>query len=221
MKAPAPTGKAKAFTVLELFVILALIAVFAASVVPVPNGSRKSPRLTCMSKLRQFGVAMSIFAEDHGGQFPMQTSITNGGSMVFVSTGSPAPHFQTLSNYLQGDWGVLLCPTDKFKQRATNYAAISDRNISYFLSTDATYGRPANILAGDRNLEIAGQPVKPGLFALTTNAAVRWTSQLHGQGQAAIGGNLLFGDGHVEASGRSLPAVIQRQNLATNHLAFP
>ena len=221
MKAPALTGKAKAFTVLELLVILALIGVFAALVVPVANGHRKVPRAECMSKLSRLGLAISEFAADHSDKFPMQTSVTNGGSMEFLGTGSPAPHFQTLSNYLRGDWGVLLCPTDKSKQRATNYTAISDRNISYFLSMDAIYGSPGIILAGDRNLEVSGQPVKPGLFALTTNAAVRWTSQLHGQGRAAIGGNLLFGDGHVEASGRSLPAVIQRQNLATNHLAFP
>lgn len=174
-----------------------------------------------MNHLKQVGVALSMFAADHSDQFPMQTSVTNGGSMEFVGTGSPAPHFQTVSNYLDESWGALICPGDKAKARSTNQAALSDRNISYFLSMDARYGSPAVILAGDRNLEIAGQPVKPGLFLLTTNTAVSWASELHNQNKTAMGGNVLFGDGHVEFSTRKLPAVIQRQNLATNRLAFP
>ena len=174
-----------------------------------------------MSHLKQAGLAMSMFAADHNDQFPMQTSVTNGGSMEFVGTGSPAPHFQTVSNYLGGSWGFLICPGDKARARTTNQAALSDRNISYFLSMDAKYGSPAVILAGDRNLEIAGQSVRSGLFLLTTNTATSWTSELHNQNKSAMGGNLLFADSHVEFSKRNLPAVIQRQNLATNRLAFP
>ena len=47
------------------------------------------------------------------------------------------------------------------------------------------------------------------------------STELHRQGGATLGGNLLFPDGHVEFPGRKLPAVIQHQNLATNLLAIP
>jgi prepilin-type processing-associated H-X9-DG protein len=221
MRETASNGKAKAFSLLELLVLLAIVAVMVALVIPIHDRSGKSPRIMCMQNLKQIGVAIYLFAADHNDQFPMQTSVTNGGSMEYIGTGSPAPHFQTVSNDLSSNWGLLLCPTDKSKQRAANRAAISDRNISYFLSMDANYRSLGVILAGDRNLEAAGQPVKPGLFALTPNAAVRWTSELHGQNGIANGGDLLFIDGHVEWAGRSLPAVIQRQSLATNRLAFP
>ena len=221
MKETGTTGETKAFTLLELLVLIALVAVIAALLLPARVGPRKSLTVVCMARLRQVGLAMRVFASDHSDRFPMQTSLTNGGSMEFIGTGSPAPHFQTISDYLRGDWGVLICPTDKSKQRATNNTAISDRNISYFLSMDATNGSTDIILAGDRNLETAGQPVKPGLFSLTTSAAVSWTSELHNQGRTIMGGNLLFADGHVEFARGKLLAVIQRQNLATNRLAFP
>jgi prepilin-type processing-associated H-X9-DG protein len=221
MRQTDSTGKAKVFTLLELLILVAGIAILAALLLPVRGGPRKARRIICMSNLRQVGLAINVFAVDHNDEFPMRISVTNGGSMEFVGTGSPAPHFHTVSNYLSGDWRPLRCPTDESKERTTNHASLNDRNISYFLSMDASYRTTNIILAGDRNLEVAGQPVKPGLFALTPIDAVRWTSELHSQGRTALGGNVLFVDGHVESPGRKLPAVIQRQNLATNHLAFP
>ena len=221
MRATSIKQKAKAFSLLELLVVLATMVVLAALMLPRLASSGKSPRIMCMFNLRQAGLGFIVFATDHGNQFPVQTSVTNGGSMEFVGTGSPAPHFQMISNYLGGHWDFLFCPSDKAKQQAAKGAAPSDRNISYFLSMDATKGSPGIILAGDRNLEMAGQPIKPGLFSLANNAAVSWTSELHNQGKNAMGGNLLFADGRVETVRRNLPEVIQRQNLATNRLAFP
>jgi prepilin-type processing-associated H-X9-DG protein len=221
MRATSIKQKAKAFSLVELLVVLATLVVLAALVLPKLAGSRKATMITCLNQLKQVGLAFVAFATDHNDQFPMQTSVTNGGSMEFVGSGSPAPHFQMVSKYLRGDWRVLICPTDKAKARAADHAVLSDRNISYFLSMDATYGSPSSILAGDRNLEVTGQPVKPGLFSLSTNAAVSWTSELHNDGGNPLGGNLLFADGHAEVAGRKLPAVIQRQNLATNRLVIP
>ena len=221
MRATSIKQRAEAFSLLELFVLLAGIAILAALLLPAQRGPRTARRIICMNNLKQVGLVINMFAADHNNQFPMQTSVTNGGSLEYIGTGSPAPHFQTVSNYLSGNWRPLHCPADQSKEPTANHASISDSNISYFLSMDATYGRPGNILAGDRNLEASGQPVKPGLFSLTTSAAVSWTSGLHSQGGTVMGGNLLFVDGHVEFSTRKLPAVIQRQNLATNRLAFP
>ena len=221
MKHASIRGRVKAFSLLELLVLLATLAILAAVLLPTGVHSGPSMMSKCMGHLRQVGIALTLFASDHNDQFPMQTSVTNGGSMEFVGTGSPSPHFQTVSDYARGNWGMLVCPSDKARTRAADHAVLSDRNISYFLSMDATYGRPSVILTGDRNLRVAGQPVKPGLFSLTTNAAVSWTSELHNQDGMAIGGNLLLGDGHVECSRRNLAALINSQDLATNRLAIP
>ena len=224
MRATSIKQKTKAFSLLELFVVLATLAVLVALVLPRLAGSTKSPVIMCINNLRQVGLGFIVFATDHTNQLPMQTSVTNGGSMEYVGSGTPATYFQTVSNYLGGYWGVLLCPSDKTKQQATKGAAPSDRNISYFISVDATPVLTNAILAGDRNLEVAGQPVAPGLFILTTNAAVGWTREMHKIQRNGVWvgcGNLLFVDGHVQRFQADLPTAIQRQGLATNRLAVP
>ncbi len=162
-----------------------------------------------------------MFAEDHNGRFPPQLSITNGGSRELIPSNSPALHLRTLSNYLVRNWRVLRCPADEAKQPLTNSAVLTDRNVSYFISVDATQGMYHAFQAGDRNLEAGGQPVKPGLFILTTNAALAWTWQLHTKQAGRPTGNILFVDGHVQNFRTSLTAAVEHQGLDSNRLAVP
>jgi prepilin-type processing-associated H-X9-DG protein len=70
-------------------------------------------------------------------------------------------------------------------------------------------------------LEVSGQPVKPGLFMLTTNAVVHWTREMHSRDPGKQCGNILFADSHVEFLRTNLSAVIQRRGLAATRLAVP
>jgi prepilin-type processing-associated H-X9-DG protein len=165
-----------------------------------------------------------MFAYDHNGHFPPQVSVTNGGSMEFIGSYSPALHYRSLSNYTIRYWSKLWCPADKVKQPCTTNSPLTDRNLSYFISVDATPALTNAILAGDRNLQVAGQPVTPGLFTLTTNAAVGWTGELHKFQRNGVWvrcGNVVFADGHAQRLPADLTVAIQRQGLATNRLAVP
>jgi len=103
----------------------------------------------------------------------------------------------------------------------TNYDALSDTNISYFLSLDAARALTNAILAGDRNLEVAGAAVKPRLLALTTNMSVGWSAEMHSKVSGQPRGNLLFVDGHVEIVHTNFLRAIQGQGMGTNRLVFP
>ena len=223
MKETAPTGKSSALTVVEVLVVIGVLGILMALLLPATVGNRPSmPNTQCLYHLKQIGYAARMFADDNNGRFPPQVSVTNGGSMEYISINSPALHFRTLSHYLVGTWSVWHCPADPSKQPLTNRSALTDRNLSYFISVDATLALPSAIQAGDRNLQVAGQPVAPGRFTLTTNAAVGWTRDLHTLRQNAgwvESGNLLFADGHAQRLKADLPVVIQRQGLATNRLA--
>jgi len=143
--------------------------------------------------------------------------------MELIGSAGPAPHFQTLSNFLTPDFGkAFVCPTDKKKNPTTN-SFLTDSNISYFLNVNAAPLQPnpvTLILAGDRHLAVAGNPVPPSLFTLTTNAPLSWTRELHGKMKMPCG-MLMFLDGHVEITRTNLGSLVQRQPLATNHLAIP
>jgi hypothetical protein len=38
-------------------------------------------RIECVNNLKQIGLAYRLWAEDNGGKFPMEISVTNGGTM--------------------------------------------------------------------------------------------------------------------------------------------
>jgi len=205
-------------TLIELLAILAILAILAALLLPSTNGGGKARIPWCMSNQKQIDLGFQVFAGDNHGEFPMQLSVTNGGTMEFVQSGKVFPHIQNISKIYDGHYmGILICPTDLKRNAATNFQDLNDLNISYFLNSDVSTIKPsASVLTGDRNLEAVNWPVKSGLFALTTNIFMRWTDDLHSRR-----GCLSFADGHGELVSANLNSIIRNQPLSTNRLCVP
>lgn len=65
----------KAFTLIELLVTLAVIAVLAALLLPALTRAKQSAlRASCLSQLRQQGIAWQIHLDNHQGRFPDRRS---------------------------------------------------------------------------------------------------------------------------------------------------
>jgi len=225
MKKLSYVGAIKAFTLVELLVVIAIIAILFAVLQPaIDNKPMHAPLINCMSNLKQSDLGFIMWASDNHNQFPWQVSSTNGGTMESIPGGHVFPHFQIPSSSYVKNLSVLVCPTDKIKTTAIGYDGLTDTNISYFINLDATTNTSPSltVLSGDRHLEANGQPVKPGLFVLTTNSTMGWTLELHGNNRTAPVGVLAFVDGHVQSAvTKSLPALFQNQGLATNRLVVP
>lgn len=221
MKAPFAPAKVRAFTIVELLVVIALIAILAALLLPVHTGSPKAPRTVCMSNQKQIALGFILWQNDSENRLPWQVASTNGGSMEFSATGDVAAAFQTLSNYLK-PLSVFRCPTDKTRTVGLDMAHLSSTNISYFLAMDATTNLSLEVLTGDRHLKVDEKPVRSGLFIYSTNHTLGWTRELHDYGKSKAGGNLSFYDGHVQwVSWTNLNPVFQSAGLETNRLAIP
>ena len=222
MSIPAQSPKAttaRAFTVTELLITIACIALVAAIFLPALAKSKaRSSRLGCVNCMKQIGLAFRTWSIDNDDRLPMQVSVANGGTMELVANGVVYPHFQVMSNELSTP-KILLCPNDEKRSYATNFAVgLTDRNLSYFLNMDATNDAGSSLLSGDRNITnraLAGSRLVP----LTKADTIAWTKEIHFEK-----GYLGFGDGRVELdpiSNGSVGAAIKIGDGTTNWLAVP
>jgi len=191
--------RAGAFTLVELLTVIAIIGILAALLLPaVTRSQMRAKRIVCLNDLGQMGLAFQMFMHDHGGKFPMQVPMSDGGSQEFVQNGYAVGgefyfsyrHFQVLSNEIVVP-KVLLCPSDT-RLPAVNLGALQNANLSYFVGVNADYDRPGSVLAGDRNIANV-PPSNPSIVHGGVGSQLRWTRELH-----ESKGNVLFSDGHAE-----------------------
>ncbi len=175
----------RAFTLAELFIIFATIAVLALLLVPAfSRAKQRAQRLSCTSHLKMIGMALKTWSLDHTNLYPMQVSRTNGGSREFLFSGAVFRHFQLLSNDL-GAPIIVTCPADR-RRPAKDFAGLANSNTSYFVSADADEDHWQMVMAGDRNLT-NGSPLVNGFLTLTTNRPAGWTHELrNGCGQVLL-----------------------------------
>jgi prepilin-type processing-associated H-X9-DG protein len=87
---------------------------------------------------------------------------------------------------------VLICPADRQRAPAHDFASLQNENVSYWINPDASFGRPDSPVAGDRNLRTSGHTAWT-FIQIGVDDRAEFTADLH-----VYRGNALFGDGHVE-----------------------
>jgi len=196
MRIPWLNRKTRAFTLVEMLVVVAIIGILAALLLPtLVRGKQRAQRIECINNLKQIGTAFQVFAHDHSSRFPMEVPQAEGGSMELVQAGVSIygpfyfsyRHFQTLANELVVP-RMLVCPADADRAAAPSFGTLQNSNVSYFVGVYADYNLPNSVLAGDRNVTNSG--ATPSL--LRGAYGLHWTRELH-----RFQGNVLFSDTHV------------------------
>lgn len=226
MRPPHATPKTGGFTGWDLLVVIAtvgLLIVVLLGLMPSGGGGKaKASRINCVSNIKQIGLAMRLWANDHAGKFPMAVSSegTNGGTMEYSLNGEVWRHFQILSNELNNP-KVLACTTDK-RTKVTDWKQLTNNaHLSYFAGLDADETRPQTILSGDRNLKSSASSTNGVLF-LRSGDTLEWTKALHNKV-----GNFGLGDGSAQqintpaAAVKQLEAALQSTGQPAHRLALP
>src|ERR1700751_5673294 len=85
----------RGFTLIELLVVIAIIAILAAILFPVFAQAREKARgISCLSNLKQTGLAFAMYVQDYDETTPLQVSP------------APSPNDGTGNSY----WYILLQP---------------------------------------------------------------------------------------------------------------
>ncbi|MBE0545360.1 MAG: type II secretion system protein [Verrucomicrobia bacterium] len=221
----------RGFTLFEVLIIVAVLIIAAVLMLPSFAKSRaRASKTSCTYNVKQVHLSFRLWALDNGDKFPMQVSVTNGGTMELVDSGSVYVHFLVMSNDLQTP-KILICPQDADPKRltATTFASptpagtpgqipfTNDHSVSYFVGVDADETQPQTILTGDANLTVGGVPVSRGLLSLWTNAPVSWTKDRH-----VNQGNIGLADGSVTGVNTpGLRELLMNTGASTNRLAMP
>jgi prepilin-type processing-associated H-X9-DG protein len=224
---PGPHSFVAAFTLIELLIVIVCLGIMAALLLPGLARHRASYcQLNCVNNLKQIGVGFRTWALDNGDKYPPQVSITNGGTMELVESGTVWPHFSVMSNELSTP-KILICPEEvarhpwtaaTFGSAAPNCIPFcSNTNVSYFVGVDAVDTSPQMFLTGDANIGLDGLRARSGLQSLRTNSNVNWFQPRH-----ESNGNIGLADGSVQqVNSRGLRKLLANTGVETNRLAIP
>jgi hypothetical protein len=197
------------FTQTDLLDLLTVLALLALVVLPALANTRpRSARVICANNLRQIGMAMHFWGNEHSDRPPWEVPPVEGGTRQHALAPNAWDHFAWISNELASP-RLLFCPSD-IGQSARDFTGdpaggylhpnFANRATSYFLAhTGASSEWNTHVQSGDRN--ISGQGLIGGCPRFTSvwssslparSSTFYWTAAMHGDS-----GNALNFDGAV------------------------
>lgn len=131
----------KGFTLIEMLIVIAIIALLAGMLLPVYSAARNRAHQTvCLANLKQIGMAIEMYCSDNDGRMPMQSYLTRFHQWWSEDTGHiqdeclgdpehPVYWYEALESYV-GNEQIWYCPSVGLDDKVVN-----PENPSYRIPT--------------------------------------------------------------------------------------